>query len=843
MPTLSDFLARFSEVESETDGGFIVPCPSHSDSRPSLRVALSEGKEGGRPRTLLHCRAGCETRAVMEALGLTREVRDASTGEVRTVPDWAALPSEPGQVETRPITARVAAPGTADVAALAVRLDTYAAALKAEGAHSAAALAYAEDRFGITPDEAFRLGLGVAADLGEGPRLVVPFRDREGRPRGFQARALTKEARVRWTGPKNPEGATWGKVAWLPGSSGWEEVLVTEGPGDALTGVGLGYDTVGIRGAALASNPAVLAEVASLVGDREAVIAGDGDPAGRRFSATLAEGLANLNVRVRILDVPDGVDLSDWRKRSPQGFAREVVRAIAEAKPVQSRTAALMAWDEDRYSLTDLGGARYLRDDFEARGSGIRYSEEVGFFILDRGVWVRDDLQAVRTHAQRVADFVRKLADDAAEDLRDGESSAKARAGRLRRYSAHVQTTRGLDSMLRELQAVEGVPASVADFDRHPDLLAVRNGVVHLKTGELRPHDPSLLLTRRVDLDYRPDAQAPTWERFLGQVFPSHPDLPDYVRRLVGYGITGHTVEQCFAVLWGTGSNGKSVFTDTLTSVFRAVTVTTPFSTFEAKPSGGIPNDLAALKGARLVMASEGDQGRPMAEAVIKRVTGRDLISARFMRKEFFEFAPTFLIFLATNYKPAFRGQDEGLWRRVKLIPWDRYFAPHERDHYLGEKLLRESEGILAWAVRGAVEWYRDGLRDPAVVIHSTKEYRETSDALAGFFPGVLVRDEEGSIPGSDAYDLYREWTEDEGLQGKERWTRRTFYGALEERGASRVKRNTGVFLMGIRKALPGETVEATEAASRASGASPAHLPGASTTTPQAPSLDDVEEA
>ena len=142
--------------------------------------------------------------------------------------------------------------------------------------------------------------------------------------------------------------------------------------------------------------------------------------------------------------------------------------------------------------------------------------------------------------------------------------------------------------------------------------------------------------------------------------------------------------------------------------------------------------------------------------------------------------------------------------------------------------------------MRGAVEWYRGGLQDPPVVRDSTREYRETSDALAGFFPGVLVPDAEGSIPGSDAYDLYREWTEDEGLQGRERWTRRTFYGAMEERGASRHKRNTGVYLLGVRKAEPGETPEAT---ARTGGASPAHLPSDSPTAPQAPSLDDLEEA
>lgn len=783
--TLDDFLTQHNAQEDRD--GWLVTCPAHPDSHASLRVAV------GRERLLLKCRAGCTTEDVLKAWGLS----------------WSDLPAVDGVSVSRRVAPDVPADPAA-VAALAVQLDAWADDL-AEGQDDTA-LTYLEARFGLTIEDAARLGLGYADDLGGGPRVVVPFRDAEGVARGYQARALANDAAVRWLGPANPESGTWAKVAIFRGGSGWDEVLVTEGPGDGLTGCGLGYDTAAIRGAGLASNPAVVAEVADFVGERCAVLAGDGDEAGQRFNSTLAAALLARGTRVKLLPVPDGSDLTKWRETvGGERFAREVTRAVMQARELTSSTAALASRDEAECPLTDLGNARFVRAYIIGRGSDVRYSPEGGFFLLREGVWHLDKLDRVREYAQDAAVVTAQIAATLAREA-GTDTALIAEAKRWSGWSRHSQSTRGIDSAIRELQALSGVAVDILDFDRHEHLLAARNGVVNLRTGALQPHDPALLLTKRVDFDYDPDARAPRWDRFLAEVFPNHPDLPEYVRRLVGYGVTGSTAEQCFAVLWGKGANGKSVFTDTLTEVFRDFTTTTPFSTFEERPAGGIPNDIAALKGARLVMASEGEAGKAMAEAVLKRVTGRDLIAARFMRREFFEFRPSFLLMLATNNKPNFRGQDEGLWRRVKLIPWERYFAPDERDHKLGDALLAERAGILAWAVRGAVEWYAGGLQDPDTVRGATKEYRETSDALAGFLGRdgrpdsltgagyVATYSDDDWVLGATLWRDYLEWADDQNLPAREKWTQRMFFTELEGRGLAKRKRNTGIVFMGVRK-------------------------------------------
>ncbi|MDT0488900.1 phage/plasmid primase, P4 family [Streptomyces sp. NPDC012600] len=798
----ADLLARFGDVDEHQDGGYAARCPAHDDSRPSLRLWRGEDL-----KVRLTCRAGCDTSDVIRAVGL----------------GWSDLfdASGPGNVVSaeRPelVPARL-------VAGLAAYIDRTVDALADPSTEWAVrARAYLADRFGLDAETARDLRIGVHAERQDDdqadafaylsrqyrahPRVTVPLCGWDGVARGLQGRDLSGQCSARWLSLMNPRGHRWTPWGVFRGAGGYGTVLVCEGPGDALTAVACGYDAVAIRGASLAGSPELVAELAEGLRGSLVVLAGDHDTAGGSFTARLAAGLADHGITALALEIPcPGWDLTDWREDDPDRFAPELHRAVKAARPVRdpadveaAARSAELAERTGAESVTRDQGAEAAEilaklvgqlgesDAMNAHalvawcGGRIRYAPGLGFYSWDGSVWVRSDTR-VRQEIHRMG-------------------AALVLAGQTQAARGFTMTSR-IDALMTELRSVPTVRVEAVDFDNRPDLLAFRNGVVDLRSGRIRPHDMRDMLTYGLDLDYRPDATCPRWESFLSEIFPGMPDMPAYIQRLIGYGITGHVTEQAFAIMWGKGANGKSVLVDTLTAVFRAITKTTPFATFEAKSSGGIPNDIAALRGARLVMASEGESGAPMSEAILKRVTGKDMISARYLRREFFEFKPSFLLLLATNHKPKFKSQDEGLWRRVKLLPFLRYFAPDERDHSLDARLLEESEGIAAWAVRGAVTWYARGLQDPQVIAGASREYRETSDQLAGFFPGVLVRaGDDHVMHGTDAFNSYLEWAEAENLPARERWTRRAFYDAMEERGVSRKKTMKGIALVGLREA------------------------------------------
>ncbi|MFF4478726.1 phage/plasmid primase, P4 family [Streptomyces sp. NPDC001520] len=782
---LTDILSRLSGVEDDHDG-YLALCPAHNDRQhPSLKLTL---KDDG--KLLVVCRTGCEKDAILRSINLTAaDLFDVDGQGVKTVS--AKAPE---------------AVGVAEIAGLRVAVDEWASALQHQGMGAGfadTARQYAADRFGLSAEQCAELlvGLSTPAEqsrpwLSRGfiryPRLTVPLTGFDGVIRGLQGRDLSGKCPARWVSLTNVEGRTWAKYGVLRSGAGYDTILVCEGPGDALTAVGAGYDALAIRGAGLVRNAALVAELAAGLRDLDVVIAGDRDRAGAGFTDSLAVALVKAGVMVRRLEIPhDGDDLTDWRERDPEAFPGQLHAAVRAAvvveleapKPVPEPStepdipatdAALQSMStsaREMFDSTDVGLAVRLRDYMRRSGGGVRYARGLGFLVWDGKIWTPNS-DAVREALHQMG----------AEMLAGGDDFE-------RKLALKALTNRMIDGILKELPAVPGVPAKAEDFDATPELLSVANGTVNLRTGNLHPHDPRDMITRRLDVAYRPEAKAERWELFLSEIFPNHPELPGYMQRLVGYGITGSTREQCFAFLHGGGANGKSAFLDALLHVLRGVTKSTEFSTFEQRVNVGQASpELASLRGARLVTASETEKYSRLAEALVKQLTGGDPVTCRFLNQNPFTYVPSFLLMVAGNYKPAILSQDLGVWRRVKLVPFEATFRGSKADTSLPAKLRDEADGILAWAVRGAMEWYANGLGEPDSVQSATADYRQSEDRLQEFIDARLVRENGARVAPMALRRAYAEWAEDAGLSRKEVLSGWALGVEMESRGFTKRK-------------------------------------------------------
>jgi P4 family phage/plasmid primase-like protien len=461
---------------------------------------------------------------------------------------------------------------------------------------------------------------------------------------------------------------------------------------------------------------------------------------------------------------------------------------------VEEYTPSIDALQDER--LTDSGNANRLVEIFKDR---IRYCEGIGWLVWNGKVWMPESDNSASV-LQMVKEAQEYLYEDLAELIK-AERSTKA----AWRHITYSLSHSGLQNAMKLMQATYAIRLTAEQLDSHKHLLSVRNGVVDLRTGMLYEHKPELHMTQLVDIEYKPDSVAPRWEQFLEEVMPDMPDMPAFLQRLVGYGITGETSEHAMAIHYGRGSNGKSIFLDTLRSLFGSISSVADWSSFERKRdgAGSARPDLVRLRGSRLVTVNEADARSSIDEAQIKRMASGDLITARALHQNEIEFYPNFLLQMATNAKPDIRGADEGIWRRVKLIPWTRFFEPHERDHSLGVTLLGEAEGILSWAVRGAVEWYASGLQEPERVRNATRDYRDAADILAEFIDdaehgGWLVPEENKRVPAAWTFTLYKVWAGTQGQSDRDMLSQKAFKAALEERGYNAKKTNKGAVYLGL---------------------------------------------
>jgi putative DNA primase/helicase len=302
---------------------------------------------------------------------------------------------------------------------------------------------------------------------------------------------------------------------------------------------------------------------------------------------------------------------------------------------------------------------------------------------------------------------------------------------------------------------------TVEVWDRDPWLLNTPAGVVDLRSGALAPHDRALGMTKITTAAPRGDC--PAWLAFLAQVTGGNAELQAYLRRVVGYALTGVTTEHALFFLYGTGANGKSVFANTLTALLGDYATVAPMDMFMATTGDRHPTDMAGLRGARIVTSIETEQGSRWAESKLKALTGGDRITARFMRQDFFEFTPQFKLLVAGNHKPSIRNVDEAMRRRLHMVPFTVTIPPAQRDKRLPERLLAERDGILAWALQGCLEWQRVGLRPPATVLAATDEYFEAEDAFGRWLDECCQRGAQHVEATAALYASWKSWAEANG--------------------------------------------------------------------------------
>jgi putative DNA primase/helicase len=405
-------------------------------------------------------------------------------------------------------------------------------------------------------------------------------------------------------------------------------------------------------------------------------------------------------------------------------------------------------------ALTDTGNAQRF---VVYHGHEARYVHAWKRWLVWEGRrWAADDSGAA---VQMTKDTAQGIYHDAA-NVCDPEQAKE-----LGRHASRSLSRERRLAMLALAQSEPGVPLSADQLDQDPWLLNVANGTLDLRTGVLRDHDPADLITKLAPVEYRSYADRPIWDAFLDRITGGSRELAGYLQRSVGYSLTGMTSERALFVLHGVGRNGKSTFVEAVHAILGDYATVASVEMLMAKQyGGGIPNDVAALKGARFVSASEAEQGRRLAEAQIKRLTGGDTVTARFLYGEPFTFRPQFKLWLATNHKPDIRGTDKGIWDRIRLVPFTVRIPEDEVDRELAHKLRGELPGILAWAMEGCLEWQRQRrLSEPPAVVAATAGYQQEMDVLAAFIEDQCDESRAATVTVKALYAAYVEWCKENG--------------------------------------------------------------------------------
>jgi putative DNA primase/helicase len=496
----------------------------------------------------------------------------------------------------------------------------------------------------------------------------------------------------------------------------------------------------------------------------DVVILPDADDAGHEHVKTVAASLQGLAASVRVLELPGlgpKEDIVDWATKG--GTVEQFNELIEQAKP----------WLPRHQQVATVKPAG--KQDAIALEFARQHAESLRF-VAAWNRWMQWD--GARWHSEETLsafDESRKLCREA------GDADAKTVAAVI------------------SLARTDRVLAATSDqWDADTTSLGTPAGTISLSTGKMRPALPADYITKIAAV--APDGECRLWRQFLDRVTGGDTKLQSYLQRVCGYILTGNTREDAIFFMYGTGANGKSVFIRTIAGILGGYHRAAPIEMFTVSSGERHPTDLAMLRGARLVTATETEEGKRWDEAKIKALTGGDRIPARFMRQDFFEYTPQFKLLIAGNHRPSIRSIDEAFSRRMNVIPFTVTIPQAERDQQLSEKLKIEWPGILAWMVEGCSAWQQDGLRAPTAVVAATEDYLEAEDALRAWIDERCKCDPNSADTLASLWESWQAWAQN---AGGYIGSKRKFGQKLEDKGFARsgthgkARRHVGIRVAG----------------------------------------------
>jgi len=461
--------------------------------------------------------------------------------------------------------------------------------------------------------------------------------------------------------------------------------------------------------------------------------------------------------------------------------------------------------DKKRYRLNDLGNAQRFID---ILGENLRYVHDWKTWMhWQPPVWLPDRVGIAQEIAKEVGSMIRESAKTVEEEL-DDEGLGKEERKNLEaiykktmKAADKAETMAGIKSMLWLAQSDTRVSMLARQLDSDPNRFNTFSGTINLLDGELEPHDPENYFTQTAhrQATYEPGTECPTWHDTLNLIFNHNKEVIDYVQRAVGYSMTGDNSEQCIFYCYGTGANGKSVFLNTLRKMFHDYACQAMPGTFDSRGSKrAIREDLARLRGKRLVITTETKKGEALDAETVKMMTGGDTMVAKNIYERPFEFDPQFKVWFAANTQMPIPEATHGMWRRIFAIYFGVKIPKEKQEKYetIMAKLQHEFPGIMQWAIEGLIQWRIQGLNPPEAVLKATAAYKADQDRIGEFLETHCDTGKGKSVALKDLYDEYKRWCED---TGDHRLGKQRFNSELKERDMKSEKRGGNMLhILGI---------------------------------------------